>query len=267
MQTYTSFPADYFGKNPDSQIASREQTLQTCKNTFRSRLINFIEVLPQNAVVLDSGCGNGKATKMVLSLRPDVTMYAIDITDTSQYLPEGVQFKIGSVDDVDKLYEENFFDAIIQMHVIEHLTFPIDMISSHRSVLKPGGTIYIETPNWVRAFTPFSDIYFYNDYTHIRPFSIFAMTKLLSEFEFDDIQVHSVHSMTFFSPNDSLSCCTHKLVNLDTCTHPSIMNAKLKIQRTTWQKTKTVIKKVLLRFIHPLLKDVLVAVARKPMTP
>lgn len=263
MTTYKSFPSNYFGNRVENRIPTREETIKKLPK-FRRTFFDFVESLPQGAKVLDSGCGNAKAIKIALSLRPDLKVYGIDISDTSNFLPEGVDFKIGSVDDIDQFYPENFFDAIMQMHVIEHLIFPIDMITSHRKCLKPGGKIYIETPNWVRAFTPFSDIYFYNDYTHIRPFSTFAMTKLLSEFNFEDISVKTVNSMTFFAPDDTISCCCHKVSNLQISTHPSIMKAKQKTPDTKIRKVFKLGKKVILRIVHPLLRDVLIAVAVKP---
>jgi 2-polyprenyl-3-methyl-5-hydroxy-6-metoxy-1,4-benzoquinol methylase len=262
MTTYKAFPNNYFGNKVDNHVQTKEETLKKMPG-FRKTLYDFIMALPQGAKVLDSGCGNAKAIKIARSLRPDLQLYGIDISDTSNFLPEGVDFKIGSVDDVDQYYPENFFDAIIQMHVIEHLIFPIDMIISHKKCLKPGGQIYIETPNWVRAFTPFSDIYFYNDYTHIRPFSIFAMTKLLSEFNFENISVKSTNTMTFLSPNDTIACCCHKVSNLQIETHPSIMKAKHKSPDSNFRKSLKLFKKVILRFVHPFLKDVLIATATK----
>jgi 2-polyprenyl-3-methyl-5-hydroxy-6-metoxy-1,4-benzoquinol methylase len=264
MATYKSFPDNYFGNKVENHVPTREESLKKMPK-FRKTFYDFVETLPQGAKVLDSGCGNAKAIKIALSLRPDLQIYGIDISDTSNFLPAGVDFKIGSVDDIDQFYPENFFDAIMQMHVIEHLIFPIDMIISHKKCLKPGGKLYIETPNWVRAFTPFSDIYFYGDYTHIRPFSILTMTKLLSEFDFENIDVKTTNTMTFFNPDDTIASCCHRTVNMKTSTVPSIEKAKLKTKKTFFKKLKYFTKKVFLRFLHPLLKDVLIAVATKPI--
>lgn len=45
--------------------------------------------------------------------------------------------------------EEHFgrYDAILMVHLIEHLIDPLGAMSSLRKMLKPGGFVYIDTPN------------------------------------------------------------------------------------------------------------------------
>ena len=118
-------------------------------------LDDFIRSLPEGASVLDAGCGPGKILHHIAKIRPDLRVKACDIRDTSAQLPSGVVFQVGSVENLGHLYGENEFDAIITQHVIEHLLFPMPFIEGCKQVLKPGGLLYIETPNWIRAYLPF----------------------------------------------------------------------------------------------------------------
>jgi len=250
---YQQFPDKYFGKNTEFKLESPE-TFKKNQSKFRQNLIKFIEKLPRNAKVLDAGCGNCKVTKNILILRPDIKVYAMDISDVSNFVPAGVEFKIGSIEDLDSIYENNYFDAVISLHVIEHLLFPMKMITSIRNVLKKGGLMFLETPNWVRIFMPFSQHFFWNDYTHVRPFSKFSMNKLLTEYNFDHIKMITTNTMSLVNNNESIGCCASKVVN-----NSAIKNNN----KSIFRKSVDLLKKILLRLIHPLFKDVLIVEAEK----
>ncbi len=42
------------------------------------------------------------------------------------------------------------FDAIVSAHVIEHVFQPVAVLSRARELLKPGGVLFLETPNILR---------------------------------------------------------------------------------------------------------------------
>src|SRR3972149_6057601 len=46
------------------------------------------------------------------------------------------------------------FDVIMVAHILEHLHFPLILGSEIRRVLKKGGRVYVETPNWTSVFVP-----------------------------------------------------------------------------------------------------------------
>lgn len=248
---YHEFPQTYFGaKNP---------TIPTVEDfdkkvaPFKRYLVQYVKSLPQNAKVLDVGCGTGKAIKMVMVYRPDVTIYATDITDMTGHLPSKVEFKKGSAEDLDKMYPKNFFDAIICQHVIEHLLHPMPMINAMREVLKPGGKVYIETPNWTRMFAPFAHLFFWNDYTHIRIFSPFAFHKLFLEHNYSVDKVVSVSSTTFFVRryhDDSEK--TDKKKN------PEVISANI-IARSH----APLAFRIFSRLVNPFLRDILIGIATK----
>ena len=45
-------------------------------------------------------------------------------------------------------YEEGFFDVITSFEVIEHINNPIEELANFDKILRPGGALYITTPNF-----------------------------------------------------------------------------------------------------------------------
>lgn len=247
MINYSEFPTKYFGSKTDFKTED-PAIIRNRQSKFRLNLVNFIDHLPQNARVLDAGCGNGKVTRMILSLRPDIRISAMDISDVSEYIPKLVDFKVGSVEDLSGLYSSEYFDAVISLHVIEHLLFPMRMINSIKFVLKKGGKMFLETPNWVRVYMPFSPNYFWNDYTHVRPFSKYSMNKLLTEFDFKNVKLITTNTMSLISKNSTESCC-------------GVIKKQSEVKKDN--NLKTMVGKIILRLTHPLFKDILIVEAEK----
>jgi SAM-dependent methyltransferase len=238
-----AFPEAYFGSE-DQRIPSAERIRSTLA-PFKRHLLRFIESLPENAKVLDVGCGAGKTIKMILALRPDVTVSGMDISDVSGHLPSAVRFKIGTVEEIPLLFPNETFDAIICQHVIEHLLYPMGLMDGITSVLKTGGTLFIETPNWTRMFAPFAHFYFYNDYTHIRIFSKFGMSRLLLDSGFTIDHLITVSSCTWFQPASSTD------------------EPRTKATSELTHDRQPLGSRILARLLNPLMKDVLIGIATK----
>lgn len=58
----------------------------------------------------------------------------------------GLDIHTGSLKDAN--YPENFFDVVSMLDVIEHLTDPAEYLREIERILRPGGILYIETPNF-----------------------------------------------------------------------------------------------------------------------
>ena len=82
-----------------------------------------------------------------MELRPDLSVAASDIAGMPENYPPKTEFRSANFD-VDELpWPANTFDAITCMHVIEHLRNPGRIFEEASRVLKPGGVIYVETPD------------------------------------------------------------------------------------------------------------------------
>jgi len=66
---------------------------------------------------------------------------------------DGLKIISGNVEDYNLELQENYFDWIVMIAVIEHLVEPISALKYLRKLLKPGGKILIDTSNiakWTR---------------------------------------------------------------------------------------------------------------------
>jgi len=104
--------------------------------------------LPRGARVLDAGCATGD---FLSHAKHDYDMWGLDISEfavreAQQKNPEiASQIRSGLVENQD--YQEGFFDAIVMWDVLEHLWDPIESCRKLLWTLKPGGCLFISTPN------------------------------------------------------------------------------------------------------------------------
>lgn len=240
-QSTSTFPERYFGTKQPERLPTKEAIAAMPRH--KRHLVAFITELPEHARLLDVGCGSGKAIKLVRTLRPDVTIDGMDITDMGEFLPAGVSFKQGSVDELDRLYAPESFDAIICQHVIEHLVSPLSMITGMRTILKSEGKLYLETPNWSRLFVPFSHLYFWNDYTHIHPYGPTTMYRMFFDHHMK-VKVHTVSSSVWFPKRSATHEAGGRQLYLN-------------------YDGRGILSRVFARLVNPFLRDTLIAIATK----
>lgn len=141
--------------------------------------------LPNAGKLLDVGCGSGDLLRLVKTLKPGLAQHGTDVYRDAK-LPRSVHFFTSNANE--KLNApDNAYDAVISTHVFEHLEHPERAMAEVFRVLKPGGKVYIETPSPrslalpsfrsvnIRENVP---INFYDDPTHLRPFSARALYQL-----------------------------------------------------------------------------------------
>jgi len=108
--------------------------------------------------VLDAGCGAGMP--FLKEIAPKVRLsVGVDLEPLSR-APSG---PFGCRANVERLpFADETFDLVISMSVIEHLDHPPSVFREFQRVLKPGGTLIVQTPNrydyvsLIAHFTPFS---------------------------------------------------------------------------------------------------------------
>lgn len=76
------------------------------------------------------------------------------------------------------------FDIICSLAVIEHLTNPDNFLNEVFRCLKPGGLLYLSTPNFQLDF-----INFYNDPTHVHPYTPISLELLLQLKNFRNVHI------------------------------------------------------------------------------
>lgn len=70
-------------------------------------------------------------------------------------------------------------DFVTMNAVIEHLSDPGNILTEIKRVLRPGGMLFIRTPNWQMDYKNF-----FNDPTHVKPYSPVTLTNVLKLFGF-----------------------------------------------------------------------------------
>ena len=81
-------------------------------------------------------------------------------------------------------FDDNYFDVIFSKSVIEHVRNTENFLSEAKRVLKPGGILVIMTPDWQSQMKCF-----YDDPTHVKPFTKHSMSAVLSMKEFREIRI------------------------------------------------------------------------------
>jgi len=76
-------------------------------------------------------------------------------------------------------------DCVMSLAVIEHLHNPSNFISESFRVLKPGGLLWLSTPNWHHCSRDF-----YNDFTHVTPYTPRSLVSAVSSFGFTRVHAY-----------------------------------------------------------------------------
>jgi ubiquinone/menaquinone biosynthesis C-methylase UbiE len=109
----------------------------------------FLPHLPQNAHILDVGCGGGKFTKYIADQRPDATIIGIDLSKpqlarASKLLRGyGDRVRIESGDATQLTFPDATFDGVISYGSIKHWTSQDAGLAECLRVLKPGGPFLV----------------------------------------------------------------------------------------------------------------------------
>jgi len=113
------------------------------KNFLLEKIVDVISA-NKKGKLLDLGCGDGRTGKRLFDLGFSVS--ACDMDKDRFEFHDQIEFKEGNLNS--KLpYDDNTFDYIIFMEVIEHIYNPNFVISEISRVLKKGGRLILSTPN------------------------------------------------------------------------------------------------------------------------
>lgn len=161
---------------------------------------------------LDVGCGDGSFGAAVKrELEADV--YGVDISDEAvrKARENGIESVSLDIDEDDLPFTNDFFDAVFCGEVIEHVYSPDRLLDEIHRVLRPGGHLFLTTPNmasWfnrislVLGFQPvFSDISLRHAYGHfwkmepmghLRLFVLRSLRMLLEACGFEVLDVKGI---------------------------------------------------------------------------
>lgn len=114
---------------------------------FCQELTRRSEPLAVPPRILIAGCGAGHEA-VAIQQHLQATVEAVDVED---FVPpelkagSAVRFRVASVCDLP--FADNSFDAVFYHHVIEHVDRPAASLAELHRVLRPGGWLFVGTPN------------------------------------------------------------------------------------------------------------------------
>jgi 2-polyprenyl-3-methyl-5-hydroxy-6-metoxy-1,4-benzoquinol methylase len=141
-------------------MASHRQTWENYRKFADERGWLVASILRQftkleGKYVLDYGCGNGATSRQLSKMGAIVTAADANWEVECNFQNTEITFLHSQDDEI--LWRNHKFDIVVLQDVLEHLTEPEATLKKIRSSLKPGGLIYISTPNRFSILNVISD--------------------------------------------------------------------------------------------------------------
>ncbi len=133
--------------------------------------------------VIDLGCGFGQFMEFAPS---NISVTGINLNDEEIKVARKKGLKVVKADCRKLPFKPKSIDGVNCSHLIEHIDDPTTLLREAHRVLKKGGTIVVRTPDFLRYFDNF-----YDDPSHINPFTAKKLEKVLTYSGFLDISVKS----------------------------------------------------------------------------
>jgi 2-polyprenyl-3-methyl-5-hydroxy-6-metoxy-1,4-benzoquinol methylase len=155
-------------------------------------------ILGNGGTLLDVGCGSCSFLKVAKSCGWDVVGVDPDHNAIANGQRYGLNVKQGDIKQFDG--KESLFDVITLNHVIEHVHDPVDVLKACNRLLKPGGQIWLETPNIDSA----GHHYYLKNWRgleaprHLVVFNAFSLTKALADAGFRRVRSEPNSSALFY---------------------------------------------------------------------
>jgi SAM-dependent methyltransferase len=211
--------------------------------------------------LLDVGFGSGVVLAVGRDRRWDVFGIERSALAVEQARENGFDHVVEG-DFVTAPYAEGFFDVIVMSELIEHLPDPLPFLSAARKFLRPGGLLYLTTPNGAGL----SGRVLSSDWTvvappeHLQLFSPESLRATLGRCGFADVTINTEG----FNPYEMVRFFRHKVggpqVAASSKHHSAALNETL--GRNRWGTMMKSSANVVLRAFR--LGDSLKAYAEKP---
>lgn len=157
--------------------------------SYPSKLAKYICMefeLQKGDEILEVGSGRSELLEHFKNL--GLRTYAIDSSPSAEAYAKSIGakfeiFEIGKSDEKSP-FEGKKFDIIFSKSFIEHIVEPLEYFNWAYETLKPGGKFINLTPDWEANYKIFFD-----DITHVKPFSTITLNQALELTNFKNIKV------------------------------------------------------------------------------
>ena len=140
--------------------------------------------------LLEIGSGGGQQLKIMTDLGWQAEGVDRDPGAKKNAESKGMKVSLGVLQD--QHFPDDYFDAVISNHVIEHVYEPLDLMREIYRVLKPGGRFVFITPNiesWGHHFFKNADLMFMDSPRHLYVFTAPSLKRLAAEARFRKLKV------------------------------------------------------------------------------
>ena len=148
----------------------------------------FVRSTTRRLKILDIGCSKGILLEAFSTVR-NFECYGIDLRDENA---PGMVFRQCNIENEAIPFEDDFFDVIFTKSVVEHVYDTDNFLSEAKRVLKPGGAFICMTPDWKSQMHTF-----YNDYTHVKPFTRKGLQDAMLINGFKDVSSEYFYQLPF----------------------------------------------------------------------
>ncbi len=176
-----------FGEKPKSLL---DKIIQL----FRMRKLEGM--IPDGSTILDLGCGY--KGEMLSQIEEKIKSgVGIDLSVDHKFKSEKIKLRAGKVDE--KIpFENNLFDVVTALAIIEHVDHPEVMLAEIYRVLKKNGKLILTTPSlfgkWPLEIMAAMHIISHEEIAdHKRYYETWSLRKALVRAGFDQRRIHIKH--------------------------------------------------------------------------
>lgn len=194
------YTENYFiNDNPKGGYANYFEGMAVNRMTFYERIKRINKKVLLKERMLDVGCALGDSLTEAKKLGWK-KLYGVELSKyaADKARKRGIDVKLGTLKDAK--FPPNYFDVVTLQDVIEHVKDPCVEIAEVYRILKPGGIIFIVTPDidgfWAKLLKKWW--YHYKPGEHILYFSQKTIRKVLKDMGFTNIETRrTYHVMSF----------------------------------------------------------------------
>lgn len=146
----------YARKYADEKLEAVPDKTRFAADRYAAVRLTLPRLLPAKPEILELGAGSGLIARMLIDDGLSFRRYAASELPGPrlELLRELEPLGIEAIEiDADRVGDIGRFDAVLMVALIEHLIDPLGALQRIRDVLKPGGFVWIDTPNlakWTR---------------------------------------------------------------------------------------------------------------------
>jgi len=146
QEIYDAYSIYELSNGEEQPVFEKETGIsKTRSSKLIEQFLNIID-LPNQGDLLDVGCGNGALLKSFSKFKPNWKLSGSELND--KYFKE-----ILKIDNVKNVYScpvddiNRKFDIVTMLHLLEHISNPIDFLKKTRGLLNDNGILLVQLPN------------------------------------------------------------------------------------------------------------------------